>query len=89
MDDHVRVEALDVLLRLAELVGCAVVDEPVLGRGGNVVEDLRDLFAVGRVVAVVVASGEPVGVVEGGPVVRRNRRQLGPREPIESVEVAA
>jgi hypothetical protein len=88
MHDDVGVEALDVLLGLAELVCSAIVDEPVLGGWSDVVEDLRDLLAVGRVVAVVVTTGKAVGVVERGSVITGNGGQLCPCEPIEAVVIA-
>src|SRR5207247_10706213 len=88
VDDDVGFDALDVLLSLAELVGGAVVNEPVLGRRSDVVEDLRDLLAMSRIIAVVVTTSELVGVVEASPVVGGDRGQLRSREAVEAVEVA-
>ena len=77
--EHVR----DVVDRLAELVGRVVVDEPVGRARRHVVDDLAHELAVARAVAVVVAAREPVGLVEGQPVLAVGRRQLAAGERIE------
>ena len=84
MDHDVRLEHVgDVVGGQAELVGRVVVEEPVGRAGRHVVGDLGHELAVARRVAVVVAPGQPVGLVERQPVLAVERRQLRARERVQ------
>ena len=65
MHDDVRLDDVDdVVDGLPELVRRVVVEEPVRRLGRHVVGDLGHELAMAGAVAVVVASGEPIGLVE-------------------------
>ena len=81
---HVR----DVVDRLAELVRRVVVEEPVGRARRHVVDDLGHELAVPRAVAVVVAPGQAVGLVEGHAVLALERRQLGAGQRVQAARGA-
>ena len=84
MHDDVRLDDVDdVVDGLPELVRRVVVEEPVRRPGRHVVGDLGHELAVAGAVAVVVASGEPVGLVEREAVLAVERGQLRARERVQ------
>ena len=84
MHDDVRVhDVAEVGDGLRELVGRVVVDEPVLGIGRDVVDDLGHELAVARGVAVEVAARDSGVGVEAHPVLADEGRELRPRERVE------